>query len=722
MALFKKFKPEQALTLGYICSLSIIALLAGIEVVVQNRYITMEERASNALALMTNQQNLIMKVNLKYVELDSTSGEEERHRILEDIVKIGNQISEKHKILLGQFSNQNSQFWKLEDSVFLDRSEIDSYTSLDQSMRLMIAKLLVPFERNDDFVDLKVRLVDELSQIAKSYSQERKQKKERYTLLISVGYLLQVVFLILVGFFIFRPLVRHARSVRIRLQKTKTMALRASRVKTDFLANISHEIRTPLSGIQGYTDILLCDSELSEQQKDTVLSIKRSTRHLRALIDDILDLSKVEAGKLEIANEKFSLLQLVHEVRSIVDAKMKAKGVQFIVEFGSEIPEYVVSDPVRVTQVLVNIVGNAEKFTDQGSVKLLVNSFRSSNDDSCTIRMTVIDTGCGIEKSQAKKLFKRFSQIDSSLARREGGTGLGLVLSKHLAQMLNGDLKLVDSQVGKGSTFQFDLICKIPSGTSMVSSFEVTNSDPVDIMSESQISGLLDGTRILLVEDGEDNQRIFRYFLEKAGAEVISCWDGLAGLDHGVTTDDLDVILMDIQLPKMDGYAVTKELRARGVLVPIIALTAHAMQQEKDKCLSGGFTDYISKPVNMQVLLDTIRLYSGKVDSTPTPKIYSTLHNQDLYKPMIVEFLDSLDERMKLIRQAFEENDLEDLAKNVHKVKGAGGTYGFPDISSAAKGIEVALEKPSDERTLQSAMDHFMNICRSAIRGRKELG
>jgi PAS domain S-box-containing protein len=379
------------------------------------------------------------------------------------------------------------------------------------------------------------------------------------------------------------------------LKDAREAADTANRAKSDFLANMSHEIRTPLAGILGYAEMLIHYCKTDEERRDYGVKIKRNADNLTELINDILDLSKVEAGALKLEKLKFSPLTEIESTLGMFQLQAEEKGIVLESAVERPIPESVVSDPKRFRQVLINMLGNAVKFTDAGKVKLTVKMDRTGK--TPRLAVSVKDTGCGIPAEAHSKLFQPFVQADSSTTRRYGGTGLGLILSRRLARAMGGDLVLAGSIPGKGSTFVFTM----DPGDSSHGFSQVTTTEPI-----SKAGVRLDGVRILVAEDHADNEELIRNFLTRAGAEVEVARNGAEAVALA-RSEKFDIILMDIQMPIMDGYAATRQLREEALSLPIIALTAHAMNDERERCLKAGFSDFLTKPLDITLLLSTIR-------------------------------------------------------------------------------------------------------------------
>lgn len=376
------------------------------------------------------------------------------------------------------------------------------------------------------------------------------------------------------------------------LTSERQLAEKANRIKSLFLANMSHEIRTPLNAILGFVELLKDPSIRSVERKKYLGIIERTGYGLASIINDILDLSKVEAGKLEIEKSLCSLPQIIRDLHVLLKLRCDEKGISL--EFQSDnLPDQIATDPMRLKQVLFNIIGNAVKFTNVGKVSA---AFRVENSKLiCTVK----DTGIGISSEHADKLFRPFSQIESSTQRKFGGTGLGLILSKRLAELLGGDVVLEKTEAGHGSVFVVSVLLED------TSDFEPTFQELTPI---PRASRLLRNRRILLVEDSIDNQLLAQEFLTREGAEVEVANNGHEALE-AVRARTYDAILMDMQMPVLDGYSAATKLREMGCEIPIIALTAHAMKADVTKCLKAGCTGYLSKPFRREALIAMIMQY-----------------------------------------------------------------------------------------------------------------
>jgi PAS domain S-box-containing protein len=400
------------------------------------------------------------------------------------------------------------------------------------------------------------------------------------------------------------------------LQESNRIAESATRAKSEFLANMSHEIRTPMTAILGFTDILMEDLK-DEVTIETAQTIKRNGEHLLRLINDILDISKVEAGKMKVELSEWSPRQIIADVVSQMRVRAHAKGLTLRDEYEGMLPQTIITDPFRLRQILINIVGNAVKFTDAGSVRIVTKLKRDPPGEPM-LTLDVIDTGIGIRDSEVDKLFKPFTQVDGSASRRHEGTGLGLVISRQLAQALGGDVT-VRSEFGKGSTFTIHVSTGLLEGVPPVGAqARLGDSDTRKEESPGKLP-----YRILLADDMPDNQRLIAAILRGAGAEVTIVGNGQEAVASALAprperdgrTDDLKepfhVVLMDMQMPLLDGYEATRNLRREGYTRPIIALTAHSMRGDREKCIDAGCDDYLAKPVNRTELFAMVAKWAS---------------------------------------------------------------------------------------------------------------
>jgi signal transduction histidine kinase len=406
--------------------------------------------------------------------------------------------------------------------------------------------------------------------------------------------------------------LQRERTRLVELQAANERAQSANRAKSEFLANMSHEIRTPMNALLGYVEFLCDPGAASEERERFAETIKRSSDHLLTILNDILDISRIEASRMVINRADVSPFGLMQEVLTLLAPQASERDIGFTLEVPRAIPEVIETDLVRARQILLNLVGNAVKFTHEGSVRVVLRLDEHEASDHRYLCFDVIDTGIGIPADKLQQIFEPFSQVDGSSTRRYGGTGLGLTISKRLALLLGGDV-VVKSELGKGSTFTLQLYagelrraalrrytpeeCQIQVGAERAATAPAV---------PTTLAG-----RMLVVEDVELNQRLLAVMLRRAGVVVDLAEHGKHGMELALAAErkgePYDVVLMDMQMPVMDGYEATRALRAAGYTRPIVALTAHAMSTDRDKCLEAGCNDYETKPVQRERLLATCR-------------------------------------------------------------------------------------------------------------------
>jgi CheY-like chemotaxis protein len=389
--------------------------------------------------------------------------------------------------------------------------------------------------------------------------------------------------------------IHEQKMIEEELRRARDAAESANYLKSAFVANMSHEVRTPLGVILGFADLLADPTTTQEERRSYNEILKRNGEQLSVIINDILDLSKVEAGQLSIEVEEFSVESLVDEVTDSFSMRAIEKGIQVRAEFIGSWPVDFAGDMIRIRQVLMNLVSNAVKFTHKGEVVVRV------REEEGDLVIEVSDTGVGIAPEKQDKLFCAFSQADESITRKYGGTGLGLALSLKLAQLMKGSLVLGDSVVGSGSVFRLRL-SPLPLTQTSVAASDLISLPP----SSTQITpSSLSGLRVLLVDDSIDNQFIIGRILRKNEAIVETANNGLEGIERALA-GQFDVVLMDIQMPVLDGYSAVMRLKERGYDRPIIALTAHALTEMRRKCLAIGCCAHLTKPIEPDILITTV--------------------------------------------------------------------------------------------------------------------
>ncbi len=400
--------------------------------------------------------------------------------------------------------------------------------------------------------------------------------------------------------------IHDRKLVEKRLLEAQKNSDAANQAKTQFLANMSHEIRTPLSAIIGFTELTL-DPQMDDADRMSNLSIVRRNSHqLLKIIDEILDISKVEAGHLEMEKVDTDMVDLLSGLRSLLHVSAANKGVKLQFKLRDKIPDRVLTDATRLRQILMNVIGNAIKFTHQGQVTVTASySMKSSGQSYLGFRIQ--DTGIGLNNEMAEKLFTPFVQADCSTTRLYGGTGLGLALARQLARALGGDVYLEYSELCLGSIFSIEVEAEPLGASSWVK--ELTAFSPGGhVIPIKNSSTELAGAKILLVEDAEDNQILISHFLRKSGAEIDLACNGKEGMEKALA-NDYSVVLMDIQMPLLDGYEATSRLRQAGYDRPIIALTAHALKEERELALRTGCNGHLTKPIDRRELINSLKKY-----------------------------------------------------------------------------------------------------------------
>ena len=501
---------------------------------------------------------------------------------------------------------------------------------------------------------------------------------------------------------------------KVELGKAKEKAEAANQAKSDFLANMSHDIRTPMNAILGFTELLKRGYGRNETDAKKYLeTIHASGKHLLEIINDILDLSKIEAGMLDVEKLSCTPHAIVREVVTVLGVRAREKGIALDFRADGGIPETIVSDPTYLRRIVTNLVGNSIKFTERGGVTVVLRL--ATGGAGPQIAMDVTDTGIGIPSHRLESMFDPFTQADSSVTRRFGGTGLGLTISRRFARALGGDI-VVTSEEGKGSTFTVTVDTGPLEGVRMLQDHELAAQVGTGA-AVNDTRWKFPAARVLVVDDGAENRELVRLVLVEAGLVVAEAENGRIGVDKA-RSEPFDVVLMDMQMPVMDGYTATRMLRADGMKIPIFALTANAMKGAEHDVLEAGCSGIIVKPVNIDELLQTLAAllggtriadpqHAGAVEEAaaePPAVAPAALAAQPLrsrlaasarLRPVIRKFAARLNEQMLAIEQAHSAQNLQELAALAHWLKGAGGTVGYDEFTEPAARLEQAAKTAS---------------------------
>jgi signal transduction histidine kinase/CheY-like chemotaxis protein len=506
--------------------------------------------------------------------------------------------------------------------------------------------------------------------------------------------------------------ITEQKTIQMELIEAKKQAEAANVAKSQFLANMSHEIRTPLNSILGFLN-LLSNSSLSSEQKDYIHEAKKASEILLYLINDILDLSKIEAGKITIENTCFQIRTVVEDAANALMPTAIQKNLELHTLIKHNVPEEVIGDPARIKQILNNLISNAIKFTETGEVNITVEC-TDMIDGKAYISFEVKDTGIGISEENLNKLFKPFTQADASTTRKYGGTGLGLVISKELIKLMHGDISVISAE-GKGSTFRFNILVEVSDGRRTVS--EVLN-EFVNEVDEGKRSVNLDTElttwrndkatrenfqpRILLVEDNEMNRKIVITVLKQRNMFCDIATDGTEAI-KALQDKNYDIVFMDCQMPIMDGYECTARIRkmeGNKKHTIIIAMTANAMAGDKAKCLEAGMDNYLSKPIDFNTMFRMVETYIHIKPSELEIKQNNIIENnidkfllstgldeasaQEIYK----EFIQRLPNQVQDIKSAIANNDFEKVSRLAHQLKGSSANLWIDSISQLAMALE----------------------------------
>lgn len=465
----------------------------------------------------------------------------------------------------------------------------------------------------------------------------------------------------------------------------KKLRVKAMQAKTDFLANMSHEIRTPLTTIIGYAESLMLDKPSPSRQLESIQTIAHSGQHLLGLINNILDVSKLEADKIQVEQREVETAVLARQCYVMAKELAKNKPIALIFELEGAVPRFIRSDPTRLRQVLLNLLSNAIKFTEAGQVRLQITMHNEQ------LLFTVQDTGCGIAQDKVNSLFEAFTQADQSTTRKYGGTGLGLTISKQIAQLLGGDI-VVTSELGKGSSFEF-AIKLLPAGSEMLETLTIEQST-ADPQLDNAVNLALSG-RALVAEDHDENRKLFVLILEMAGIRADQACNGEEAVELCLA-NDYDVVLMDIEMPLLDGEGALKMIQQLGMTLPVVALTANVMLDDLKRYQQLGFAAHVAKPIDRKRFIDTVAEFCESSER------YEVGVDQGLMKRLTDEFKLSFSSYYQDLALSIELKDYAAMARLAHKLKGSAATFGFEELGELADKLENQARN-EDAATIECA-------------------
>lgn len=569
--------------------------------------------------------------------------------------------------------NKARPFIKGGQSSQLTTAELILQDKIDEA-NLLLLEEVIPIQNKVN--EILSELFDVQKEIALKEYQNASDRNERiYWIAILSGGTA-----VLLTIFIAVIVIRRAVLAEASLDEARVAAQTATEMKSQFLANMSHEIRTPLTAVIGYADNLLGGDLSMEDNMESVSSILRNGKHLLHIINDILDISKIEAGELSIEKIPVDVPLLIQDIDSLIGDRIREKGLKFHLVVRNKIPVQIYTDPTRLKQIILNLLGNAIKFTNTGSIKIEIEYLKQDR----KIRFNVVDSGVGMTEDEQSRLFKPFTQADASTTRKFGGTGLGLYISRQLANMLGGDLEC-NSIKGIGSTFTATVNVGFINENLMLEGINVQS--PAQRDRDTVAIPVLSG-KVLLAEDNSDNQRLISMYVCNTQADVFVVGNGQQAVEQAIS-GQYDLILLDMQMPVMGGAEAVKWLRSVGNQTPIVILTASAMKEEKERCLELGANDFLSKPIDKQIFYQVMEKYLGNESGD---RKFNQENEEEMHE-LICEFVNSLPDYVNLLDDALDRQNWSELKSIVHQIKGLGGGFGFQELTDISHKIEVQFKE-----------------------------